>query len=482
MKSFLKVILVIFFINGSSLKADINKLNYYVFNLQFDKAEILIEKYKKKQESKIRAYYYENYIDFIKVLFSQKASSFENYIEHADRIYDKVENLPKNSPQYLYTLAQIKFHNSVLNYLFGNNFSSAWEMYRSYKLVKENKKKYPYFLHNKKLSSVYNILFSTVPEDYKWLLTSFNISSDYEKGIKELKKYSLVLDKDTSTQVEAIVYYSLVSMHFSDNKTYTYKYLKQNSNYKKNTFLFYVYCLNAALSGKNEELLLNLNSFNQKKDEFNIPFFSYLKASTKLNNLDLTAKNNFLKFLKKYKGTNYLKTVYHKLSWIYLLEGNTEKYKYYNTKVKTLGTLVLEKDKQALKEAQKSIPNRNLLAARLLFDGSNFKRAIEMLNKCEYKQLNLNNKIEYNYRKARIHHKLSNTEDAVTFYKKTIELGKNTDFYFAPYSALNLAEIHKSKKNTNKAASYYKLALRMNTGEYKNSIEIKAKTGLKSLL
>ena len=60
-------------------------------------------------------------------------------------------------------------------------------------------------------------------------------------------------------------------------------------------------------------------------------------------------------------------------------------------------------------------------------------------------------------------------------------MGKATPYYYAANAALGTASIYEIRKDYDKAASYYKLALSMKNHEYQNSAEYEAKQGLERI-
>lgn len=480
-KLFFILILNFVFLEIEANPQNLKLANYYTFSLQFEKAQNQIQICKKNKKTNIQANYYENYIDFLNVLLTHDEQEFEKYIKKSHQKFSTIENLQKKSPHYLYSLAQIKFNNSISNFLFGNNFTAGWELYRSYKLFKENIEKYPNFIENKKFQAIYDIVFSSIPNDYKWVISTFGINANFERGLKGLESYSAYYKKDSLVNVESSLLYSLVLMQFSEDKEKAYNYLKKSGKIEKNSLVKYVYCLVAATNGKNEEVISCIENIKEQENERQIVFFDFLLAKAKLNKLDFSAEEQFRSFLKKYKGQNYLKTVYQRIAWVYLLQGNMEKYFLNIEKTKNKGQQILEEDKQAFSEvSKKKTPNPKLLAARLFFDGAYYKKSLKELEKCNYTKFKIAEKLEYKYRFARIYHKQNQLDKAIKFYKETIVIGSELKYYFAPYSALNIAQIYKKKGLNKKAIFYFKKALQINNGQYKSSIELKAKAGLAS--
>jgi len=90
-------------------------------------------------------------------------------------------------------------------------------------------------------------------------------------------------------------------------------------------------------------------------------------------------------------------------------------------------------------------------------------------------------KLEYFYRMGRICHQQNKTDQAIVFYTATISTGIGLPYYFAANASLQLGYIYELKKNYAKARYYYERCDQMKNEEYKNSIETKAKAGLRRI-
>ncbi len=243
-------------------------------------------------------------------------------------------------------------------------------------------------------------------------------------------------------------------------------------------FFYAKACVKA--NNNNEAITVLENYLNNKKCP-SIKYFYYFLGTIELNRLDYDAYIYFNKYLNSYQGKNYIKASYQKLAWYYLLNKNYSNYDYYINKVKQLGSLNTEADKQAYLEVNQSVKlNEILLKSRLLFDGGYFIDAKKMLiNNLDDKNFKSSkDKIEYLYRLARVYHKLNRIEDAKKYYKLVINKGKDFSYYFAKNSALQLALIYEDESNYNNAKVYFMKCLHINSNEYKNSIEFSAKAGL----
>jgi tetratricopeptide (TPR) repeat protein len=213
-----------------------------------------------------------------------------------------------------------------------------------------------------------------------------------------------------------------------------------------------------------------------------LPLMNYLMGNAKLCRMDSDANIYLSKFANETLSTNYIKDTYLRLAFYYLLRNNLPQYNYYLSMVRTKGSVINEKDKQALKEANDVKPNITLLRARIYFDGGNYTSALAQLKSIQVGDLKiLKDKIELYYRFGRTYDMMNDFDDALLNYQRTINLGKNQTYYFAANSALKSGTIYEYIKDYKKANDLYNIALGMRNHEYQIGIDTQAKEGLRRL-
>jgi tetratricopeptide (TPR) repeat protein len=217
------------------------------------------------------------------------------------------------------------------------------------------------------------------------------------------------------------------------------------------------------------------------------PFYylDYLLGLAKMRRLDTDADVYFKIFTVEYKGKNYLKSAYRNMSWLCQLKNDDNGAKNYYYLAAKKGIAVLEEDKQAEREALENLLwPADILKARLLFDGKYYDLALKTIKSTNEKKLtHIRFKLEVIYRKARIYHEKGNLEEALTLYKNTIEQGSKQVYYYAAYSALQMGFIYEKQNKYELAKTYFEKAKNDFSAnkEYTNSIEQKAKAGLKRI-
>jgi hypothetical protein len=165
-----------------------------------------------------------------------------------------------------------------------------------------------------------------------------------------------------------------------------------------------------------------------------------------------------------------------------LLLANTKAYYYYTDAVRQKGYDLDGRDRQAVREVNYPIPDISLLRARLLYDGGNYEKALSQLSGKDTEDFKLlRDKIEYNYRLGRIYDLSLRDDLALKYYQLALDLGKNEHYYFASNAAVRMTAVNEKKRDVQKAKYYYNTAINMEDHDYENSIENKAKEGLKRL-
>ena len=239
----------------------------------------------------------------------------------------------------------------------------------------------------------------------------------------------------------------------------------------------------AMRTGRNDEAIQILQQRPSGGNFAAFPYLDYMLGLAKLYRHDDDAHVYLKKFIEKFNGQNYIKEAYQKLAWHYLIHGSENRYQTYIAFCKTQGAKILGGDKNALKEAKNAqVPNKELLEARLLFDGGYYKRAYTYLKEkssCDFS--NQKDELEFTYRLGRITHQMKNHTEALQFYQQTINEGREASYYFACNAALQMGLIYEKQQNINKAKEYFNLCLDIDPNEYKHGLHQKAKAGLNRL-
>jgi hypothetical protein len=456
-----------------------------VLALKLEEGNALLKAEEKKEPDNLIPLYLQNYVDFLSVYVSDTREEYEQRRKNKEVLLVLLGAGDNGSPYYLFTQAEVNLQWAAMEIKFGEYLNAIFEIRKAFKLLADNQKRFPEFKPNKKSLGVLYALLGSVPDKYKWGVNLLGMEGNVEKGIgylKELVDYGK--KNDFIYLEETITYYAFLLFHLQNESEEAWKLLTENGFPKKDNLMTVYTCAHIGVYGKhNEEALKILNDKPSGQPFAAFPFLNYLTGLAKLNKLDTDADYYFKQFIASYKGENHIKSSFQKIAWTCLLKGDTVNYFHFINKADNLGASMVDADKQAKKEAESNrMPNKNLLRARLLFDGGYYQRAADEMNKLSENFFsNAEEQTEYLYRFARIYDEWDRKDSALILYSTAIARGKDLPRYFAANSAFESGKIYEAKGDKEKAKYYYNLCMSFENHEYKNGLDQKAKAGISRL-
>ncbi|MES2388361.1 MAG: tetratricopeptide repeat protein [Bacteroidota bacterium] len=428
----------------------------------------------------------ENYSDFLTMLFTEDVSKYDATLSRmADRL-ELPEGEDKNSPYYRYYLGEIHLHRAILKLKMGSmtqEISGGLELRKAFTLLAENDRLYPDFVPGRKSYGFLLMVFGLVPSKYSAALSLLGLEGDSHKG---LEKMISACSSGDPTAAEAQIFTNLARFYILHNTDAALQSMQALCNKDSDNMLLRFFLSDMLMhDARAEEAFKVLNSRPWSSEYLSVFFISHRYGDIYLYRGDYNEAVRFYSwFLKYYKGKNYIKDTYYKLFLCKLLDGKKAEAHNFFAQIGASGAERTEPDHYAqrvFKDADENL-NQLLMRARLMSDGGYYEKASDLMESARPENLPaLKDKIEYWYRRARISDKLGKTDEAAGFYRKTIAQSPNEGYYFAPNSALQLAYIYRSRKDTAHAVECLRLALTFKEYPYSNGIESKVKAALHEL-
>jgi len=462
-----------------------------ILSLHFSEAKKLLNSEEAVHPSNLIPVYLKNYIDFLTVFIGEEPSAFDKFHKSQETRIDLIKQGNRESPYYRYCLGNMRIQLAICRIKFGEYKSAAVDISRANEDLKENARLHPDFLLQNSGLGLIHILAGIIPENYTWVVKLLGLEGNVQKGLDEIKSiagYTGNNEINKLFRTESLFYLAFLDAALGKDANNALvllqKYEDQLNTFPgpSNPLLIFVRASIYSKAGKTDEAILNLQKYHPSSNEFPFYYLDYITGLNKLNRLDPDADFYFIRFLQNFKGQNYIKSSYQKLAWTFLIKGEIHKYQEFIVKATTHGATFVDNDIQARKEAKaKELPNILLLKARLLSDGGYTDRAIHLLLDQSAKS-NIGTPkdlLEYHYRLGRIYQQSGNNTEALRYFKISIQEGASQTWYFAENAALQSGIIYEQNKDYSNAIKYYGLCLTMNNTEYKNSLDQKARLGLK---
>jgi len=454
-----------------------------VMSLRFDEARTKIDHIKQNDPSNLIVHYIENYIDFFTCYINEDKTEFSRLEKNKNYRIDLIRKGDPNSPYHLYLEASIRLHWALVRIKFSEYFTAFRDVNKAFKALKENEKKFPNFMPNKKDLGILHAMVGTIPDNYKWgveLFTSLTGTIGQGKAeIKEVLDYSnnnyFIFDQETR------VIYAYLLMHLENDGDNAWKMLGTSKfDPTENPLVAFTMSNVAMRTGRNDEAIEILLNRPQGAKYHPFPYLDFMLGNAKMRRLDSDADQYFLNYLAQFKGIHFIKESYQRLSWNALINDNLSLFYKYNEKVKSEGNSVTGGDKNALLDAKVPVIHHvALLKARLLFDGGYYQKGYDVLKSYSSDDFkDRRSKLEFTYRLGRLLHKLKKYHSAISFYDKTIENGKKDAWYFACNSALQTGLLFEEIKSYDQAKAYFKKCLQIYPDEHRTGLHQQAKAGL----
>ena len=455
-------------------------------SLRLDEAQLTLAQMKRQDTDNLIAYHIENYLDFLTLYLNQNEADYKRLKKQEDLRLAKIQQGNVNSPYYLYTQADVRLQWALVKLRFGDYLSAFNDISKAHKLLQKNQERFPDFLPNLKDLGVLHALVGTIPDNYKWSVRLLGgLKGTVAQGRAEL---NMVLQKarqqDFIFKTETAVMLATILLYLESDGEGAWQVLKKaNLEPSKNPLHCFVMANVAMRSSRNDLAIELLQNCPQGTPFPKVPQLDFMLGVAKLRRLDTDAATYLNRFLQQNRGQNGIKETYQKLAWSAIIQSNTEGYQRYQKAVVANGNADTGSDKDALQEAKSGrLPDESLIKARLLFDGGYFQKAYQQLQQKSSADYSAKaGRLEYLYRMGRILHGLEKYDEALGFYYRTIEQGKDEPYFYACNAALQAGLICEKRKDIKQARDFFQACLSINSPEYKTELHQKAKSGLERL-
>ena len=451
-----------------------------VMTLELDLAQAGITHLKQTEPRNLAAYHLESYVDFFRLYLSGDESLDGLLAERFDRRIELLERGDQSSPYYRYALAEARLHRSLIDLRFERHLAAFRHLNRAHKELRDNAKAFPDFMLTYKDLGLLHAAVGAIPPQYKWGVELFSsLSGTIAQGRAELRR--ALTDTTHPFRLETQVLYAFMELYLADAPEQAYRSVKRLAlEPATNNLHCFVLAALSMRTDRNAEAIALLERQQRGGSTADFPYLDFLLGQAKLRNLNPQARVHFQSFLLRYAGRHFREEAMQKIAWSYLLEGNTNRY--HRAMAEISGGSRAGGDESAAREAAGDrAPYLSLLRARLLFDGGYFERARTELDNITLSDLTPDERLEHRYRTGRVLGGLKDYAGALSFYERTITLGRDNPAFYACNAALQAGLLEEERGNRGAARKYFETCLDIYPAEYRTGLHMLAKAGLDRL-
>lgn len=457
-----------------------------ILALHLDSADSILSLETRSYTGNAYVPYLENYTSFVSLFVSQDRTLYNKLKNSKTEYFDEIEKLDDTCRYKKWMLGDMHLQWAVLKIMFGDYISAALEFNSAYHLIEDNAREFPDFRLNDLSQSVLKIIIGLIPEQYNWFLGLLSMKGDIEVGKKQLLGFLLLTQSDAlyaPYYYEALFYSAFIEMNIHPDRKMLSYFIKEAESIDNDLSLITFLQINLLMRTGENQKALDLICMMKSNDQNTYPFFyiNYLHGECLLRGRRFEESIDELDLFTEYfKGENYIKDAWRKKAWAAFMLQDTVLFLECLQEVKSKGSDRLDIDKEAMADAEhEQFPNKELLLSRILFDGGYYTESINLLNTIDTSSYMDVEKVEFIYRSARTYHQLNNMTEAKRYYGLTVFKGKNSKAYYAANAALKLGEIYEAEGNLTSAEDAYAVCLKMDYQQYRNSIQRRAREGLK---
>ncbi|MFM7328381.1 MAG: tetratricopeptide repeat protein [Bacteroidota bacterium] len=450
-----------------------------ITNLRTEEAMSKLKKITDRSREHQR-FYLQSLAECVTILVSEDEKRFPEFEKNFRDRVDRLEDEPE-SAETLFLRAEISLQRAFCHLNLSQEFSAILAFRQAYGLITECMEKHPDFIPAKKTSGVIQVMVGAVPDKYHWFMTLLGMKGSVKTGQRQLNE---LRNSATSLSVEAGILYfvikGFINQQFDESAMGMAELLKKDPT---NRLMLFITVNMMMKNSQSEEALKLIKTLDQQQNGLPVVYIEYLRAEIQMQKGDYAkAIQTYGRFMEAYKGSSFHKDATMKTALCYFLLGKSDLGVSWWEKAKKTGKALAEPDDYADHLLKEDIPENRILKVRFYTDGGYYKEAKQLLAAINPATLKTpKDRVEFQYRKARLAHKTGDLPAAQALYLKTIELTGSNTWYFAPSSALQLGYLKQLDGNKAEARKFFEMALTFRGHAYKNSIDSKAKSALDDL-
>jgi tetratricopeptide (TPR) repeat protein len=443
------------------------------------------------KDTKARSYY-QMRILFLQHLIAEPSGFLDRFVAHSKTALEQLDALPEADPDKEWMMAEVFFMRGVLRAMHKQAVSSAVDMKSACNLIANARARHPQLRDPLKLTGVFNVAMSAIPRKLQWLGNALCFKGDLQTGLKQLEAVATGGGYLADEAHVLLFYFEKNLLARPDAALRRAEDLRARQPLSK---VVNYLLLSSYLELRDIDAAIRLGGemepkFRLQKQSEPLPIWSFNLGKAYFFRLDYAAAiQHFDRFLAVYRGSTLKADALYRKGMALTLDGRYAEGKQVFLQFAGLEGSQFDADEYARKQAatyllrEPSRIDKQLYAARNLFDGGYYRRSLDSLAplKAPGTVLGDNQRTELHYRLARNHHALDDLPLASQHYEQAVLLQPSTALWMKVYSLYYLARIAEAGADLEKAKALYRAALAYDNYPYQSGLEQRCKAALQQL-
>lgn len=341
-----------------------------------------------------------------------------------------------------------------------------------------------------RIAGLFNVAFSAVPDQYKWVTSLLGFTGDLNLGVSQLTLATT--SQARMPEASVILYYIFKNLLLDEAATFRYAHefrrmfpLSPVPLLMLGTGHLDAHHVDSALF-----YLKKVSAFRPDPLRVYSTFTEYFTAKALLFQLRFdAAQATFKQFLFTHQGSTFKADAAFRLALALELSGSRkEALKWYQIVVNG-ASAGFDEDAYAIQTAQRLLQTPlteiecTLYRARFSFDGGNLELAASQLLSLQGQLpgLGTEDKCEFYYRAGRIRHEQSRNEEALKYYTIAIGTPGIRNAWMRAYAWFYSGMLYEKQGRLELAKTAYREALKVEHSLYRVGLEQKCKAALRRL-
>jgi tetratricopeptide (TPR) repeat protein len=435
------------------------------YSMRYDQAMTIYDNLIEKYPADPTGYFFRSQIFLWRYLFDYSESDFRRFIAACDKSIAVAEDALKANPDNNYArtiIGAIYGFRAVANFRAENFVKATLDGRSCYNYLSETLKRDPKQYDAYLGIGIFHFGIAVMPSTVRFAANFAGLKGDREGGLREV---AIAAEKSVFSRNDAKIFLSFIEVYFNKNYSKGFKYLEDLlAKYPNNIPTLYTmgnvqtFLKKMTLANEYYQKLIRLADTNFRTFT-TLANYRMGEAYFRLNDFD-KARPCFQRYFKARFERSFRGIAFYRLALIYEIAGNrAEALKGYQ---KCIEVAPFEpEDKYAIRKAKERIKTPLDATEIQLIKGVNCAESsrwteVEPFLKPLADNQNLSKEIraEACYYMGEAYREQQQTQEAIAYYLKAVELQPERERWFMPWSYFRISEIYSAQKNAEKSRAY----------------------------